>query len=659
MSKLLATLAGPGYLILNTVRVLNIIAFLDIIAACVVMLIKTHILNGYFFFQAVTHAVIAIISIFLIISELPIFRGYFNRNWPLFGEDAGFIALAGVMMILGVATLGNLNLAAMSQKDISLAFWRVVLSAGILGMVMSVGNVLATLVFTDRKSGVSARQVRAYGAAAPSEVMSRASSHRSFQLGVKRDDSLPTYSPQPALKRATKRFTNRFPLKISTPFSNNNNNNNNNNLNVPGNRASSRYSRGPNEAKIPDEEMAEVKMPDLAHHPAMYSGYLWPELVLTSPGERINSVKSLLVFFAPIIIPRLINAYRSFRVVKATRPPPCHLPTAASRSLNLLFGSIVFFLILSLPFNPHAPEPNVFALTRSRINTPTDVVFQRLARLRPDSILTDTDTLLREKLTSLGARKAYLTFGPDTVTSCQYCSFDNVNTFFLYYLPFHILLPHLLHLLILGVATSTPFGGRESARWRNKFTIAGLVLAAFDLWTVATYDALQSESPAVRAGQLPPTGLYNYITLLRPLAITVSDAVFSLIIYLSATNRFFYKQTSPVDQLDQALSAALTNVNDTNSKLHALNVTRNAVVRDKALKARDDLYWQTMVNVESPRHAGEGAPGHKVEVMNNIWEEEQVARALSRAMAGQGGVDLAQLGIDADNYVSSATADLI
>lgn len=377
----------------------------------------------------------------------------------------------------------------------------------------------------------------------------------------------------------------------------------------------------------------------------------------------VNSVKSLLIFFAPILIPRLINAYRSLRVSIASRPPPRHLPAVAGRALNVLFASIILFLILSLPFNPHAPEPNIFALTRSRINTPTDVIFHRLSRLRPDNLLTDTDTLLREKLTSLGARKVYLTFGPDALVSCQYCSFDNLNTYLLYYLPFHVLLPHLVHLLILGVATSAPFAGRECARWRTKFTFAGLVLAAIDVWIVSTYDAIQGASPAVRAGQVPPSSLYINITLLRPLAFTICDAACAVILYLSATNRFFFKPPSPVEQLDQAVSAALTQLTGANSKLHATSVTRNAVVRDKALKARDDVYWQTMAAVEDPnRSTANGAQQvegvEKVSVMNNIWGEEEVARAMSRAMAGQGGVDLAQLGMNANEFVRGVTEGL-
>ncbi|KAJ5176396.1 uncharacterized protein N7482_002273 [Penicillium canariense] len=318
-------------------------------------------------------------------------------------------------------------------------------------------------------------------------------------------------------------------------------------------------------------------------------------------------------------------------------PPPRPIPAGASRALNLLFASIALFLILSLPFNPHAPEPNIFSLTRSRINTPIDVVFQRLSRLRPDSLLTDADVQLRARLTSLGARKVYLTFGPDALVSCQYCSFENLNTYLLYYLPFHVLLPHLLHLLILGLATSAPFAGRESARWRMKFTLAGLALAALDVWVV------------------PPTGLYNLITLLRPLAFTVCDVICSIVVYLSSTNRFFFKPPSQADQLDQAVSAALAMLTGANNKLHAASVTRNAVVRDKALKARDDVYWRTMVAVENPtRGSGEGAERiegvERVDVVNNIWDEEEVARAMSRAMAGQGGIDLAQLGLNANEF---------
>jgi hypothetical protein len=83
------------------------------------------------------------LAVFLIISELPILRAYFDDHWPMFGQDAGFYTLAGIMLILGVSTLGNLNTKAMTQETIGMAFWRIIISAGVLAMVVSVLNVLA------------------------------------------------------------------------------------------------------------------------------------------------------------------------------------------------------------------------------------------------------------------------------------------------------------------------------------------------------------------------------------------------------------------------------------------------------------------------------------------------------------------------------------
>lgn len=129
----------------------------------------------------------------------------------------------------------------------------------------------------------------------------------------------------------------------------------------------------------------------------------------------------------------------------------------------------------------------------------------------------------------------------------------------------------------------------------------------------------------------------------------VCDVLCAAAIWLSATNRFFFKPPSSEEQIDGAVTMAVQALTGANTKLHASSVTRNAVVRDKVLKNRDDLYWQTMVDSETPGATGEG------KILNNVWEEEEVARAMSRAMAGQGGIDLAQLGVNANEFVRGVT----
>jgi hypothetical protein len=362
-----------------------------------------------------------------------------------------------------------------------------------------------------------------------------------------------------------------------------------------------------------------------------------------------------LIFFAPILIPRAISLYRGLRVQIAHRRPPRAIPSEASRALNVLFGAIVLFLTLSLPFSPYAPAPNVFSQTGSRLTTPTDVIFARVARHRPDSALTDYDKLLRSKLTSTASKKVYLRFGPDALLSCRFCLPDDIRSYLLYYLPWNVLVPHLLHLLILGIVTATPFAGSEAGRWRNWFTLGGMVLALIDLYVMSTFDPVASASSAVRAGQIPPSSLFHTMSLLRPLAFTVFDSISAVLIYLSATHRFFATPPSQAEQVDQVMAAATTALANATNKLHGVSVTRNAVVRDKALKAQDDVYWRTVVAMEgSPEQTSNGSGG-------SIWEEEEVVRAMSRAMNGQSrsrGVDMAQLGVSAGEYVDGITAGL-
>ena len=47
------------------------------------------------------------------------------------------------MLILGVNILGNLNKRATSQKNLGLAFWRIVIGSGILVMILGVFNIVA------------------------------------------------------------------------------------------------------------------------------------------------------------------------------------------------------------------------------------------------------------------------------------------------------------------------------------------------------------------------------------------------------------------------------------------------------------------------------------------------------------------------------------
>ncbi|KAF2085845.1 hypothetical protein K490DRAFT_11756, partial [Saccharata proteae CBS 121410] len=164
------SLAGPGYIILNIVRVMNIIGLLAVCTASVVMMVKTFIVSKFFFFDACNHVITALFSLFFIASEASLLRTYFAKNWPLLSPDHGFVALGFGMCLLGINTLGNLNKEATSQKSLGLAFWRIVIGSGILILVLGVINVVASYIFRDTRLGITARRVRSHGAVAVTDA---------------------------------------------------------------------------------------------------------------------------------------------------------------------------------------------------------------------------------------------------------------------------------------------------------------------------------------------------------------------------------------------------------------------------------------------------------------------------------------------------------
>ncbi|KAK2753928.1 hypothetical protein FQN54_007287 [Arachnomyces sp. PD_36] len=368
------------------------------------------------------------------------------------------------------------------------------------------------------------------------------------------------------------------------------------------------------------------------------------------------TIKTLGIFFAPILIPKAIAFYRSFRNSIKQRPPPRPLPDLPGRAITILFATCSVFLFLSIGLPSIWPHYNIFSLTSSRLTTSTELLFRRLdgmfsGRYSPE---------LKAKLVTPIARKIYLRFGPDTLLSCSFCSLENPNTFLLYHLPFHVFLPHLVHLFIVGVITSAPVVGEQTSGWRNKFVLVAGGLALLDTYYSATIDPTAS----VKGTNRPPWSLYATATTTRFLAFTLADAIFASLIYVSATNRFFYVPPTAAEQAEAAASTAASTLSAVLGKLRTVGLTRHAVVRDRTLKARDDGYWRTIAEMEKSamqRREGGEEGGVPARPPGSVWEEREVVDAIAKVMQGRGeggGVDFAQVGVEAEEHVSGATAGL-
>lgn len=240
----------------------------------------------------------------------------------------------------------------------------------------------------------------------------------------------------------------------------------------------------------------------------------------------------------------------------------------------------------------------------------------------------------------------YLRFGPSTLLKCTFCHPDDTTSYLLYHLPINVLGPHLLHILLLGVATSETVSGIEAHHWRRRALVGSLILFAIDAYLTSFYQ------PLVNTSMPAPAGIFWLAATLRYLTLCVFDAAVAFLIYASATRRFllFSAPSSADPELarrrnDELLNQTNVALQMASTNLRAYSVARNAVLRNEVLKAADDEYWRTVV-------AFEGSEGDE-----SLFEDEDVQAALATAY-GTGKIDVQSLRREADTFVANVTKGL-
>jgi hypothetical protein len=316
-----------------------------------------------------------------------------------------------------------------------------------------------------------------------------------------------------------------------------------------------------------------------------------------------SNVHSILIIFGPFLLPRVldwINVARATSRSVPIRPTPARVQHA----LNLLFVSAVVCLVLS--FSRFAPE-NIFLKTQSHIRTETSVLFARLRHLRE---LTGEDEALRGKFASVRNKLLYLTYGPDTMLNCAWCSTADGNdqqNYFLYSLP-KIAMPHILQLAVLGLATSSLVGS-EGSRFRTHATIAGIMMMVVEAWYMGTYDITTNR----RATFMRDLDSAHWrVRFLRYISFAVVDIALGLVLWATSTNRWLAKPVSIAERIETTTRQA----EETLNKMRALGLLTNSVNRDPALRGVREEYWRT-----------EG------QVMAETVQDEEVTEQINKAIS--------------------------
>ncbi|KND92493.1 hypothetical protein TOPH_02672 [Tolypocladium ophioglossoides CBS 100239] len=342
-----------------------------------------------------------------------------------------------------------------------------------------------------------------------------------------------------------------------------------------------------------------------------------------------DSIRGLLLFFGPILLPKAVSYYRSVRSASragglAVQP----VPGPARTALALLLFLAAACLLKTLP--PFAPE-NLFAATQSRLQIPVDVLFNRVAALRPGNALTRSDEALRAKFVNLESRLLYLQFGPDVLADCPFCSVDEPKSYFYYALP-AILWPHLENLIAVAVVTSPSWTSKYGSQWRALATIAGFILAGLDVYFISSY-GYQTNARALR---LPDIDFFYWSTRnYRLVAFAALDGLLGWVLYLSSTNRAFAQPPSPAERIE-LVNRGLMSVK---SKINAVGIINNTALRDEDLRARSHAYW-----------------AHEVRLMREVMEEREVIEGVNDALSNR--IDIQTISRDAEAYSQSVLQPL-
>lgn len=334
-----------------------------------------------------------------------------------------------------------------------------------------------------------------------------------------------------------------------------------------------------------------------------------------------DTIRSLLLFFGPMLLPKAIGYYRQMRAGPAAQGLTIQpVPREVHRVLYLLGTSTLVYLLLSFP--TFAPE-NLFVRTQSRLQIPTDVLFNRISSLRPDGALTASDTALRAKFVNLESRLLYLQFGPEVLADCPFCNSDDPRSYFYYAVP-GLIFPHLVNLILLSVATSNILTGTHGNKWRTSAVISSAITCALDVYMVSSYRH-QANARALKLVDMDH--FFWNMRVYRWVALSLLNSVFAMLLYLSSTNRAFASPPNPAERVESVSKQILA----TKSRLNATTIVKNTILRDEELRGLMQAFW---------RHEGQ--------IMREAMEDREVIDGVNDAL--QNRLNIQAITKDADNY---------
>ncbi|KUI57735.1 hypothetical protein VP1G_05039 [Cytospora mali] len=336
-----------------------------------------------------------------------------------------------------------------------------------------------------------------------------------------------------------------------------------------------------------------------------------------------GTIKSLVFFFGPMLVPKAIAWYRSARAAQTAQKAPIRaLPRRSAAAISLLVTAALLFAVYTLPIL--SPE-NVFTTTRSNPTTSNNLLLTRLETLRP---LTPRDDTLRDKFESKASKLLYYKYGPDVLLDCPFCNSQEPSTYLVYAVP-AVAAAHLANAVLLGLATSRFVTGRAGQQWRGLTTYAALGVAAADMYVLAQWDHVAGNEKARVLSEV--TFLHWRMRVYRYLALAGLDLLLAGVLYVSGTNRMFLVAPSTAERVN----AITEGMHKTRARLQSAGIIKNTTARDAELRAAEARYW-----------------AFEVVSSQEAMESEEVMESMRDAVENRR-INLDVIGQDAETYAQN------
>ena len=267
--------------------------------------------------------------------------------------------------------------------------------------------------------------------------------------------------------------------------------------------------------------------------------------------------------------------------------------------------------------------------------------------------LSAMDEAIKSKFVNMESRYLYAAYGPDVLANCSFCSTDDSRSFLFYSLP-ALLFPHLLNLVVIGLATSPLLSSaketsappkypgdntasracKAASQWRQSGTVAAVGLATLDVFLFWSLDPFTNKN-AKRLADVE--WFYWRYRALRFFSLAMLDLLGAILVWLSGTNRAFIVGGPTTAE---RIANVLRGLHTVRGKMSAAGSVKNTAARDAELRKRGDAYWN-----------------REVAVMGEVMQEREVVDGVNDALVSR--LNLTNIQRDADAYVEELFRPLL